>query len=160
VRYDDLTYEVIVGGSTPYGMIVDANDRIWKANGTMSRYDPQTQEWQTNSCGQGCTALAQSPEGDIWLGGVSGDPYIVINADPETMEVVGGLSVADVPGLSMPWGLSFDAEGYLWAIEMGTQVYKIDVETGEHWIFDNNTSMYTYSDFTGFGLANVAGDPG
>jgi len=61
----------------------------------------------------------------------------------------------------MPWGLSFDAEGYLWAIEMGMQVYKIDVDTGEHWTFDNDAFMYTYSDFTGYGLSNVAGgDPG
>jgi hypothetical protein len=160
VRMDDMTWEVIQGGSTPYGMIVDNEDRPWKANGTMSRYDPQNGTWQTASCNQGCTALAQSPDGDIWLGGVSGDPYIVIRVDPETMQVLGGLTPAQVPGLEMPWGLSFDAEGYLWAIEMGQQVYKIDVDTAESWVFDNNTFMYTYSDFTGFGLKNVAGDPG
>jgi hypothetical protein len=160
VRLDDLTYEVIEGGSTPYGMIVDKDDRIWKANGTMSRYDPQSQEWKTQSCGQGCTALAQSPEGAIWLGGTSGNPYIVLEADPDSMEVLGGWTKDEIVGLDMPWGLSFDAEGYLWAIEMGQQVYKIDVDTGDYWVFDNNTSMYTYSDFTGYGLKNVAGDPG
>ena len=85
----------------------------------------------------------------------------MFQVDPETMAVVGGLTPAQLPGLDMPWGLSFDAEGYLWAIEMGMQVYKIDVETAQHWVFDNNAFMYTYSDFTGYGLSNVVGgDPG
>jgi hypothetical protein len=76
------------------------------------------------------------------------------------MEVVGGLTPAQLPGLEMPWGLSFDAEGYLWAVEMGTQAYKIDVDTAEHWVFQNDQFMYTYSDFSGWGLKNVIGDPG
>jgi hypothetical protein len=157
VSYDDLSYEVIVGGSTPYGMIVDSKDRVWKANGTMSRYDPATATWMQASCNQGCTALAQGPDGGIWVGGAGSTPYTVFHVDPETMVVLGGWSPAELPGLDMPWGLSFDAEGYLWAIEMGNQVYKIDIETGEHWIFDNSAFMYTYSDFTGYGLSNVAG---
>jgi hypothetical protein len=161
VRHDDFSYEVIVGGSTPYGMIVDSSDRIWKANGTMSRYDPATSTWMTSSCEQGCTSLAQGPDGGIWIGGAGSTPYTVIHVDPETMAVLGGLTPAQLPGLDMPWGLSFDAEGYLWAIEMGTQVYKIDVDTAQHWVFDNTAFMYTYSDFTGYGLSNVVGgDPG
>jgi hypothetical protein len=61
----------------------------------------------------------------------------------------------DIPELSGAKGISVDVEGYLWVLQQGNMAYKIDRETYEYWIFNNPSSMYTYSDMTGFGLWNV-----
>lgn len=59
------------------------------------------------------------------------------------------------------WGISVDVQNFLRLIETGgapTKAFKIDTETYDYEFFDNPARMYTYSDMTGFGLANVA-DP-
>ncbi len=155
IRRADLTYEVIAATGTPYGTMVDSKDRPWLLNGSMHRYDPMSQSWQDAPCPFPCTSITQDGDGNVWIGGVANGDIRLIKVDADTMQITDMITKADIPDLGNSWGLATDVEGYLWAVEMGTQAYKIDRTDYSYEIFNNNTSMYTYSDMTGFGLVNV-----
>jgi hypothetical protein len=56
------------------------------------------------------------------------------------------------------YGISIDFEGYVWAVANGSNVSKIDPETGQYWVYSGLVGAYTYSDMTGYALTN-AGKP-
>ncbi|MCY1061212.1 hypothetical protein [Nannocystis sp. SCPEA4] len=157
VRRDDFSYEVIPSPGTPYGTMVDSKDRPWLLNGQLNRYDPVTQSWQTKPCPFPCTSITQDGDGNVWVGGVAfqDNPIRLIKVDPETMDTIGMITSTDIPEIGNSWGLATDVEGYLWAVEMGTRAFKIDRTDYSYQFFQNISSMYTYSDMTGFGLKNV-----
>ena len=70
------------------------------------------------------------------------------------------IETSDIPELGALKGISVDFEGYLWVLQQGTQAFKIDRDTYAVEIFTNPSSMYTYSDMTGFGLKNVSNPAG
>jgi len=157
VRRADFTYEVIASPGTPYGTMVDSKDRPWLLNGAIQRYDPMTQSWMSKSCPFPCTSITQDGEGNVWVGGVAfqDNQIRLIKLNPDTMDIIGMITKTDIPEIGNSWGLATDVEGYLWAVEMGTRAFKIDRTDYSYEIFQNMSSMYTYSDMTGFGLINV-----
>lgn len=157
VRRDDFSYEVIPAPGTPYGTMVDSKDRPWLLNGAIQRYDPMTKTWMSKSCPFPCTSITQDGDGNVWIGGVAfqDNQVRLIKVDPDTMDIIGMITKTDIPEIGNSWGLATDVEGYLWAVEMGTRAFKIDRMDLSYQIFQNKSSMYTYSDMTGFGLINV-----
>ncbi len=157
VRRDDFSYEVITAPGAPYGTMVDSKDRPWLLNGTMHRYDPDTKTWQSKGCTFPCTSITQDADGNVWIGGVAfqDNQIRLLKVDPDTMEFIGMITNTDIPEIGNSWGLATDVEGFLWAVEMGTRAFKIDRNDFSYEFFQNSTSMYTYSDMTGFGLKNV-----
>lgn len=162
VFIDDFSYEVIDIPGQPYGVMVDAEDRPWVSGGSaFHRYDPDADNWDSGACTQTCVSITQDHDGFVWIAGGNNDGR-ALKVDPNMMSVVDKITVADLPDVSGPaWGISVDVENFLWLIETGgapTKAFKIDTETYDYDFFDNPARMYTYSDMTGFGLANVA-DP-
>jgi hypothetical protein len=157
VRRDDFSYEVIPSPGTPYGTMVDSKDRPWLLNGGMHRYDPMSQTWQSQPCPFPCTSITQDGDGNVWIGGVAfqDNQIRLLKVDADTMQTIGMITDTDIPEIGNSWGLATDVEGYLWAVEMGTRAFKIDRADYSYQFFQNTTSMYTYSDMTGFGLKNV-----
>jgi hypothetical protein len=144
VRFEDLSYEVVVGPPHGnYGVYVDRADRVLIANGDVSRYDPADETWQTGYCG--CTQIAQSSDGRLWTNAL-------VEIDDSTLMPVGKPSASD----EMPWGMSFDIDGRLMAIYYD-RIAAIAVDSGARQTFypEGAPFFYTYSDMTGWGLANV-----
>lgn len=157
VRISDFTFEVIPASGTPYGTMVDNKDRPWLLNGQLNRYDPVAKTWATAPCNFACTSITQDGDGNVWIGGVplQDNPIRLLKIDPDTLAVLDTITGADIPEIGLSWGLATDVEGYLWAVENGNKAFKIDRKDYSYQIFTNPTSMYTYSDMTGFGLINV-----
>lgn len=153
VRIDDMTYDIVPMPNDPYGIIVDTEDRPWIAGFNIKRYDPDTDTWTELPCMQnGCSTVVQGPDGWIWVT----ESARIYKVDPDTVQVVDIIDTDDVPDLSGTKGISVDVEGFLWVLQQGTKAWKIDRDSHDFEVFNNTTSMYTYSDMTGFGLKNVA----
>lgn len=55
-------------------------------------------------------------------------------------------------------GVSIDFYGYVWVVDQSKYAFKVDPDALTYEFYDGLDSAYTYSDMTGWGLANVA-DP-
>ena len=54
-------------------------------------------------------------------------------------------------------GVSIDGAGYVWRAGWG-KATRIDVQNGTYQVYDGlDPGAYSYSDMTGFGVANAAG---
>jgi hypothetical protein len=158
VRIDGETMEITEFSAppgAPYGITVDADGRPWVNlyGGDIvgvARLDPDTDTWAgTESiASQPQGGLAQGQEGLIWT---LGNPSGVIAVDPETLEVV-----RDFPSDFSGKGISVDGQGRIWRAGSSTAV-RFDPETGEFQTYSGYQGAYTYSDMTGFGIANAAG---
>lgn len=151
---DPTAYEIWNMPIAGYGMAVDSQDRAWICgNGGVARFNYALQTFDTRDTGatggsgRGCMADGTH----IWLAGAAN----VRGVNLETM-------VLDYnwPIPSYIHGTSIDFEGYVWGASRDTRAYRVDPETGAVDTVDGLNSPYTYSDMTGFGLANSVGPQG
>ncbi|HVI04174.1 MAG TPA: hypothetical protein VM869_36030, partial [Enhygromyxa sp.] len=151
INRDDMTYDIWSTPAGPhwYGMTVDSDGMVWLCASTVGRFDPSTETWATAMVGgwTGCMADAHE-NGLLWM--ANGNGVIGVNRDTLTVEKSWAAAGS--------YGISIDFEGYVWAVANGSNVSKIDPETGQHWVYGGLVGAYTYSDMTGYALSN-AGKP-
>jgi hypothetical protein len=141
----------------PYGITVDQAGRIWIGAdvGTSARYTPATNTWDLvpgNVTGLG---IQEHPDGYMWMGTF---PTTGIQAiDVETLALGPFIPLASP---SQTKGVSIDFYGYVWLVDMTNSAWRIDPGTLDYDVYTGLDSPYTYSDMTGWGLANVTGPQG
>ena len=81
------------------------------------------------------------------MGGLNG----VAGIDPETLAVTTYLATS-----SQGKGVSVDGKGFVWRAG-GNIASRIDPNDGTETNYSGLNGAYTYSDMTGFGVANVTG---
>jgi streptogramin lyase len=154
VSIDDLSYQIWNAPSGPwwYGMTVDSEGYVWMCSETVARFDPNTETFDTAVVGgwTGCMADA-GEDGLLWMAGDWGSS--VVGVDRHTLQVV-----ANWP-TPVAYGISVDFEGYVWAVD-GSTAARVDPEDGTVQSYNGLTGAYTYSDMTGFALANAGKPPG
>lgn len=146
--------------TSPYGLTVDSMGRPWVTSYSAmvgaARFDPVTETWAEALdpilVNNGQSGIAQGADGRIWMGVSTGGGLGVASMDPETLAVI---DVYPVPGVQGK-GISVDGEGYVWRAG-GSTATKIDPLDGSSSAYVGLTSAYTYSDMTGFGVANASG---
>jgi hypothetical protein len=146
VNRDDMTYDLWPMAAGGYGMTVDSEGFVWTCSYDVARFDPDTETWMTASVGgyTGCMADA-AEDGLLWMSDSQG----VIGVNRETLQVEKTWNAAG------SYGVSIDFEGYVWTVAYGSNVSKIDPETGQFWTYNGLVGAYTYSDMTGYALSNV-----
>ncbi|MCA9707813.1 MAG: hypothetical protein KDK70_18320 [Myxococcales bacterium] len=162
VNRSDFTHQVWghSPNTAPYGLTVDASGRPWVTSYSASigaaRFDPATETWAEAPdpvlVGNGQSGIAQGADGLVWMGVNAPGGLGVASIDPETLVVV---DVYAVPGVSGK-GISVDGEGYVWRAGWTTAT-KIDPSDGSSSAYSGLNQAYTYSDMTGFGVANASG---
>jgi streptogramin lyase len=161
VYRDDLSHKVWnkSPNAAPYGLTVDSKGRAWVTSYSQTvgaaRFDPMTETWAEITdavlINNGQSGIAQGGDGRIWMGVSSGGTGIA-SIDAETLEVLDVHQVANVSGK----GISVDGHGYVWRAG-GSTATRIDPDDGSSDQYVGLTSAYTYSDMTGFGVANASG---
>ncbi|MBL4688612.1 MAG: hypothetical protein JKY37_28755 [Nannocystaceae bacterium] len=146
VDLQTLEYETWPMGSNGYGMTVDSAGYVWVCSYQVGRFDPMTETWETANVngGGGCM---EDGKGTLWL---ASQPLVGI--DTETLAVVATYNLPDYVH-----GVSIDFQGYVWGVSMNTSAYRVDPMTGEYETVTGLNYPYTYSDMTGFALANAGG---
>jgi len=148
VNREDMTYDIWDTPTNPhwYGMTVDSEGIVWLCSATVGRFDPATETWVTAEVGgwTGCMADAKD-NGLLWMS--NGNGVVGINRDT--------LQVEKTWVAAGSYGISIDFEGYIWAVASGTNVSKIDPDTGDFTTYSGLVGAYTYSDMTGYALSNV-----
>lgn len=162
VDRDDFSHQVWAhsANTAPYGLTVDATGRPWVTSYSQAagaaRFDPLTQTWAEALdpvlVNNGQSGIAQGADGRIWMGVSAGGGLGIASMDPETLMVLDVFPVAGVQGK----GISVDGEGYVWRAG-GATATKIDPDDGSSSSYVGLSSAYTYSDMTGFGVANASG---
>ncbi len=162
VDRDDFTHQVWPksANTAPYGLTVDASGRPWVTSYSnaagAARFDPLTETWAEALdpvlINNGQSGIAQGADGRIWMGVNTGGGLGIASMDPETLLVLDTFPVPGVQGK----GISVDGEGYVWRAG-GSTATKIDPDDGSSSAYVGLTSAYTYSDMTGFGVANASG---
>jgi hypothetical protein len=159
---DDLVktvhpYPVGIG---QYGLTVDSQGRVWVTGSGIGRYDPSSDEWETPAGATGMAGgIAVDGDDNAWTGehssmgwGAQG-PWKI---DGDTLEVT---EIEDDVG-GHGWAVDFD--GYIWCVPfVGARAYVIDPDTlSEDGTVEGLIGAYTYSDMTGFQLANATNPVG
>lgn len=144
----NLSYEVWPMAIDGYGMTVDHLGQVWTCSWAgVGRFDPSTESWDTASVpgGGGCM---EDGKGVLWLASNS-----LVGVDIETLSVVKTLAIPNYVH-----GVSIDFQGYVWGVtQFQPFAYRVDPETGDYETYSGLTQPYTYSDMTGFALANAGG---
>ena len=161
-----------------YGIAIDNRDRVWLAGFQCPwayRYDPVSNLWSNvplprSGVGRG---IAADASGRIYVAAshayimiAPGFPDGYIASDPIARLTVfdaedgRDLRVYDVPGLGSI-GVGLDSTGFAWLVnqESGTAT-RVDPATGAAREFAAGTSLYTYSDFTGYALRTFVAPSG
>lgn len=146
VDLETLEYRVFPMASGGYGMTVDSKGRVWTCSYEVGRFDPETEQWDVATVG-GSGGCMEDGEGTLWLASTP-----VVGVDTDTMTVVATLQIPEYVH-----GISVDFQGYVWAVSMGNSAYRIDPITGGYDTVSGLNYPYTYSDMTGFALANAVG---
>jgi streptogramin lyase len=140
-----------------YGMTIDAKGRPWVTSYSqtvgVARFDPMTQMWATTGelVGYQQSGIAQGDDGRIWIAGSFNGVNGIAGLDPET------LAVTDIiEGVSSGKGVSGDGDGYIWRAG-GSMATRFNPDDGTSTVYTGLNGAYTYSDMTGFGVANAAG---
>jgi hypothetical protein len=134
-----------------YGMTVDSMGYVWTCSSTVARFDPMTEQWQTNSVG-GSGGCMEDGKGTLYMSGGNNN---ILAVDTETLQVKN-----TYPVTQYVHGISIDFYGYVWGVSMGSEAYRLDItQGGAFQTFPNLVGAYTYSDMTGFALSNVGGTP-
>jgi len=150
VDRETFQYQIYTGPGDSYGIAVDDNGFPWTCYSGVHRLNPATGVWDhnntINSSYGGCMS---DGNGTMWL---SHDPLLGIDID--TMQLVQSIDIPqDIHGVSI------DFDGYVWGVPIvGSVAYRIDPDTQTIDTFEGLVGAYTYSDMTGFALAN-AGTP-
>ena len=161
VYRDDFSHRVWdkSENTSPYGLTVDSQGRPWvtsySATVGAARFDPVTETWDEipdpTLVNNGQSGIAQGGDGRIWMGTVSAGQGVA-SIDPDTLMVLDHHVVAGVQGK----GISVDGAGFVWRAG-GSVASRIDPDNGTATQYMGLSSAYTYSDMTGFGVANAAG---
>lgn len=150
VDRDTFQYEIFPGPSGGgYGIAVDDNGSPWLCSGSVHRMNPMTGVWDSSAVGSSIGGCMSDGQGTMWL---SHNPLLGI--DINSMQVVQSWPLPqDIHGVSI------DFDGYVWGVPIvGSEAYRTDPVTGNTDTFTGLIGAYTYSDMTGFALAN-AGTP-
>ncbi len=146
-------YEVWNMPISGYGMAVDNQDRAWICGNGVARFNYAAGTFDVQASGgtgggaAGCMADATH----LWLAG--GSNVRGINLGTMAMDY-------NWPIPSYIHGSSIDFQGYIWGASRDTRAYRVDPATGTVDTVNGLNSPYTYSDMTGFGLANSVGPQG
>jgi streptogramin lyase len=155
VRADDYSYKIWLTPSiSPYGFTVDSKGRPWVAGyaGGVARFDPVTETFDLQPAYSGL-GIQEDAQGRMWMAVYPWvDPNSVVAIDRDTMAVIKTVNIA---GSSLLKGISIDFFGKVWAVDQGSSAFRIDPESGLFDVYSGLTGPYTYSDMTGWGLANV-----
>jgi hypothetical protein len=146
VDIETMDYQVWANPVCGYGMTVDSMGQVWSCSSEVGRFEPDTETWQTAQA-NGSGGCMEDGQGTLWL---ASSP--LVGVDIETLQIV-----ATWPLPEYVHGVSIDFQGYVWGVSMGTNAYRVDPTTG---VFDTVGGLvgpYTYSDMTGFALANAGG---
>jgi len=146
-------YEIWNMPISGYGMAVDNQDRAWICGSGVARFNYATGTFDVQASGStgGSAAGCMADATHIWLAG--GSNVRGINLDTMNLDF-------NWPIPSYIHGTSIDFEGYIWGASRDTRAYRVDPATGAVDTVDGLNSPYTYSDMTGFGLANSVGPQG
>ncbi len=146
VNLHTMEYRLWPMGASGYGMTVDHKGQVWVCSYEVGRFDPDTESWDV-AVVNGSGGCMEDGEGTLWL---ASNPLVGVDID--TLQVV-----ASLPLPEYVHGVSIDFEGYVWGVGMSTSAYKVDRDTGEYEVVSGLVGPYTYSDMTGFALANAGG---
>ncbi len=143
----------IPGTHNPYGITVDADQRVWLAmhgSESIGRYDPMTARWTIQNVGQNCHGIAADAAGWVWAAGWDAGVVRLDADDPSAFLVVPGTGGRGSKGMAV------DIDGFVWSINQGTSdatviepgptLSDVTVSTG---VVPDGTLRYTYSDMTG-----------
>ena len=140
-----------------YGLTVDDQGRPWVTSYSqtvgVARYDPMTMTWATTGAvvGYGQSGITQGKDGRMWIAGFFNGSPGVAGFDPETLDLVD-----TIPSSCNGKGVSVDGKGYLWCAG-GSVAARIDLDAMSETAYNGLNGAYTYSDMTGFGVANAVG---
>ncbi|MEM6996253.1 MAG: hypothetical protein AAF721_37445 [Myxococcota bacterium] len=152
VDKDSGTAELWPQAMWTYGMAVDGKDRAWLCgNNGVARFDYATGTFATSADSGGTSRGCMADSTHLWLAGQSN----VRGVNLESMALEHNHAVD-----SNIHGTSIDFEGYIWGASRDTRAYRVDPMTGNFQTVAGLVSPYTYSDMTGFGLANSVAPTG
>jgi streptogramin lyase len=155
VRLSDLELSHWESPIPAYGMTVDGQGRPWLCAAETARFDPASELFSVGA-GQpdGGSGCMEDGAGRLWIAG-----RYVTGIDLETMAVVAQYEVPVMGGnvdTGYTRGISIDDQGYIWApAHWANRAYRLDPNSGEFEFVDGLAFPYTYSDMTGFALANA-----
>jgi hypothetical protein len=153
VDIDDMSYEIWNNPAAWhwYGMTVDSDGYMWVCSSTgPARYDYEKKEWKTAMIGGYTGCMADSgDDGLLWMSTGQG----VQGVNRETLMVE-----KSCPNTNGSYGISIDFKGNVWAVASGSNANRVNPDTCQTDTYPGLTGAYTYSDMTGFALAN-AGTP-
>jgi DNA-binding beta-propeller fold protein YncE len=137
-----------------YGFTIDEYGRPWIGGAGGSDitmvFDPETERFATlPKAGLG---MGQARDGLMWQAMFS-DQNGVRAWDIDTLQIV---TEIDIPVVASR-GVSVDADGFVWFIEVGRRAFKINPNSRTYQVYDGLVGAYTYSDMTGNALSIVAG---
>jgi virginiamycin B lyase len=123
-------YDNPTPGGRPYGIFVDAKDRVFFSNFhrcNVGMFDPATNKWTTYKApgGDGCLTrrLGMDPKGIVWMGEFSAGK--VLRIDPES----GQVSEIVMPVQpSQPYDVWPDDKGNIWITDAGSIASMIKYE--------------------------------
>ncbi len=151
INRQTLQYKTWPMATSGYGMTVDSKGYVWTCSSTVARFDPMTEQWQTNSVG-GSGGCMEDGKGTLYMSGGNNN---IVAVDTETLQVK-----TSYPVNQYVHGISIDFYGYVWGVSMSNEAYRLDItQGGAFQTFSNLVGAYTYSDMTGFALSNVGGVP-
>jgi hypothetical protein len=156
VRVDRQNFTVETWQIPPgpgYGIAVDVEGRVWTCgDGHASRFDPDTEQWQTTPGAAGGGIGGCMTDGAQTLYHSRYPSGVIVAIDTESVTQVDEFIIPDYVH-----GISVDFKGKVWGVTFaGSQVFRLDVMTDQVDIYNGLTGAYTYSDMTGFGLSSVA----
>jgi streptogramin lyase len=136
-------------------MTFDTKGHAWVAGyaGGVARFTPDDESWDVVGSVTGLGMQADG-EGRVWVGSYGGMGTGVVAIDVDTLEVLDFIPIQ----ASVTKGVSIDFFGYVWVVDQSNYAFKVDPDALTYEFYDGLNSAYTYSDMTGWGLANVA-DP-
>lgn len=179
----DGTYDVIPfppGARPGYGIMVDSEGNPWLAgwqndlyqykvgSGMWKRIDTGTLVAPYSALTYTLRGVQQDAAGDVWVAmadnypdNLMGSPNAALLRVDGTLGVVTEAIGTDRLPLSLPSGVSIDVDQYVWIVDTTTN-QALRVDPTNNYAYQAAAGLvrpYTYSDMTGFGLANVVGPP-
>jgi hypothetical protein len=154
VDREDFTVEGFpLPGGPGYGIAVDVEGRVWTCgDGHASRFDPDTEQWQTTPGAGGGGIGGCMTDGATTLYHSRYPEGVMVAIDTETVTQIDQYIIP-----AYVHGVSVDFKGKVWGVTFAsTQVFRLDVETEQVDTYGGLIGAYTYSDMTGFGLSTVA----
>jgi len=146
-----------------YGLTIGSKGRIFlcHTNG-ITRFDPATASFtQSNSMlDLGYNGCMTDGDGTLWVGGGVDEGVAGLHSfDAETLEHLDSYEMGAVKGVSI------DVDGMVWGVGgngqngntgmTGDRAFKLNPADGSFETFTGLVGAYTYSDMTGFGLAQA-----